>query len=280
MKTHLTLPVMEPNTYVIFPEAAGRYYDEPEHWTVRPADTFGFFNLHYVVSGQGYVEVDGEWKLLQPGDAFLYFPNRSQQYRSSTENPWDVYWMHFYGDALPEILTRQGFRRTLLWSTNGTKGLQETWNRLLSEIEHNKLLRPSVLSMLSYGILAEFSAQAVPLLPRRNRDTSQAVLQLLPAMQEAACEPFTLGEWAAKAGCTPFYFCKLFRKVAQMSPMDFIRLCRIRQAKQLLLDDSARPIAEIAQICGYPSVSYFIKRFKEIEGVTPAAYRASFIYRR
>jgi AraC-like DNA-binding protein len=92
-------------------------------------------------------------------------------------------------------------------------------------------------------------------------------------MQDEACQPFELKVWAAKAGVSSYYFCKPFRKATQLTPMEFISLCRIRQAKQLLLEQKKLPITQIALECGYPSVSYFIQRFKKQEGLTPLEYR-------
>jgi AraC-like DNA-binding protein len=264
---------MDPSLYLVFPESVGRYNDFPDHRMDRPAATFPYFNLHYVVSGEGYVEDDGKWRLLHAGDAFLYFPDRSQQYRSSEENPWDIYWMHFYGDRLEEILTERGFRSSVVWSSKTADLLCENIQKLFHEIENTKLMRPSVLSMLAYGVLTEFMTQAVPHHSRRARDSARSVTELLPSMQDAACEPFSLEAWAAKAEISTYYFCKSFRKATQMTPMEFITLYRIRHAKQMLLDDPNRPVHLVSEACGYPSVSYFIKRFKQLEGMTPSAYR-------
>jgi AraC-like DNA-binding protein len=55
--------------------------------------------------------------------------------------------------------------------------------------------------------------------------------------------------------------------------MDFITLCRLQAAKQWLLERKETTIREIAMDAGYPSVSYFNRRFLQHEGVTPTAYR-------
>ena len=125
MRTHLTLPLMESKLFLIFPESTGRYMDEPDHKLERLAHNTPHFNLHYVKSGEGFVEVDGQWEPLYAGDAFLYFPNQHQKYRTSESNPWDVYWLHFYGDRLVEILTEQGFWQSVIWSTRHGKAIQK-----------------------------------------------------------------------------------------------------------------------------------------------------------
>ncbi|MFC5532611.1 helix-turn-helix transcriptional regulator [Cohnella yongneupensis] len=273
MRIHCTLPTMEPSPYVILPESVGRYSAMPEHYAYRASGALPFFNLHVVASGEGYVEEDGERRLLQAGDAFFYFPNETQKYGSSEHEPWDVYWIHFYGTLIPELLTQQGFRGSTVWSIHRPERLLYHFESLMQEAQEGTLLRPAALSSLTYGILAEFIAEAVPYRARRATNSDADLAVLVPAMQRAACEPFSLERWASEANVSTHYFCKLFRRNMQMSPMDFITLCRIRRAKQLLLDDPEQSVQQVADACGYPSASYFIKRFKEKEGVTPAAYR-------
>ena len=53
---------------------------------------------------------------------------------------------------------------------------------------------------------------------------------------------------------------------------DYLIYLRIEYAKELLLKEEL-PVAEICQRVGYGNVSYFIKLFKEMTGVTPAKYR-------
>jgi AraC-like DNA-binding protein len=92
-------------------------------------------------------------------------------------------------------------------------------------------------------------------------------------MQQEAAEPFILEQWSERAGVSPHYFCKLFRSAMEMTPMDFITRCRLQMAKQWLLERKDTNIGQIAADVGYPSVSYFNKRFMEHEGMTPTVYR-------
>ena len=53
---------------------------------------------------------------------------------------------------------------------------------------------------------------------------------------------------------------------------DYLIYLRIEYAKVLLKHENI-PVAELCQKVGYGNVSYFIKLFREITGVTPAKYR-------
>lgn len=42
----------------------------------------------------------------------------------------------------------------------------------------------------------------------------------------------------------------------------------------ILLDDSSLSVSDIAVSCGFDNISYFIRKFKEYQGVTPKQYRS------
>lgn len=63
-----------------------------------------------------------------------------------------------------------------------------------------------------------------------------------------------------------------FREVLKMSVCDYITRVRLNQSKLLL--NGNRPIAEIADLCGFSSASHYISVFVQYNDVTPAAFRA------
>jgi len=271
----LTLPDIP---YFVFPESVGQYTDFPDHTVTREAGALNNFNIHYVAAGRGVVEVDGTAYELQRGQAVLYFPLQQQRYYSSEAEPWDIRWVHFYGKNLHSYMIERGFHKNRLWSLRQPGLWEEAHLTLLAEAEAHKMLRPALLSTLTYGVIAEFVQQAVPLTAARSGGTAESrVLGLLPLMQQEATKPFVLREWAERAGVSPHYFCKLFRGAVEMSPMDFITQSRLQLAKQWLLERFDANIGDIAVDAGYPSVSYFNKRFLEHEGMTPTEYRKLFL---
>ncbi|MHA7962559.1 helix-turn-helix transcriptional regulator [Paenibacillus sp. CAU 1782] len=266
----LTLPT---SPYFCMPESVGLYHRWSEHTVSRNADAMNNFNIHFISSGKGYVEQDGITYTLGPGDAFLYFPLQQQRYYSSKEEPWDIHWVHFYGDSLFDFMLKRELHLSRIWSIRQPELWMEAHEELLAEAEQNRMLRPHRLSTLTYALLTLFVEQAVPKASGKTSSSGGRILELLPVMQQEATEPFLLERWSDLAGVTPHYFCKLFRQVMEMTPMDFITRCRLQTAKQWLLERQSLTIGDIAREAGYPSVSYFNKRFMEHEGMTPSAYR-------
>jgi AraC-like DNA-binding protein len=270
------LPTLNDHDYMVLPESIGWYRNAPEHEVDRKVGTLNNFSIHFVLSGSGFVEIEGKQFSLKRGDAFLYFPMQEQRYYSSKNDPWDIRWVHFYGSILNQFLSERGFHRYSLWNVQHIRPLEEAHEQLLIEAEKNSFLHLSRLSTLTYTFLMEFITSTVPRTSDRRQELDDRIHPLLPLMQRKACEPFELEYWAEQAGVSTYYFCRLFKRATQMTPMAFITLCRLQMSKQWLLDNKEMTIKEIAFKAGYPSISYFNKRFLEQEGKTPTEYRQLF----
>lgn len=73
-------------------------------------------------------------------------------------------------------------------------------------------------------------------------------------------------------GLNPSYLSQLFRGISGGTFSDYLSSCRIRYAKQILAGTEF-PIKQIALLCGYSAEVYFIRRFREIVGLSPGRYR-------
>lgn len=77
---------------------------------------------------------------------------------------------------------------------------------------------------------------------------------------------------AAQAGISPAAFARFFRREVGKSFVDFVNDARCSWAA-LLLFKGRESIAEIAQGCGYGSLSNFGEQFRRRYGVSPREYR-------
>lgn len=65
---------------------------------------------------------------------------------------------------------------------------------------------------------------------------------------------------------------RIFSQYVHYRPMEYVQRRRITLAAELLRT-THRQVTDIALECGFSSVSYFIKQFKNIVGCTPTGYR-------
>jgi len=91
-------------------------------------------------------------------------------------------------------------------------------------------------------------------------------------IEREAHRPLTLAALAREAAMSPFHFLRTFRRVAGMTPHQFILRLRLhRAALRLRLDDE--PITAIAYDAGFNDLSTFNRRFRRLMGVSPSAFR-------
>jgi len=67
-------------------------------------------------------------------------------------------------------------------------------------------------------------------------------------------------------------FCRFFKKLVRKTPVEYINSFRIRKAAELL-ELGSRKLLDISLEVGFENPSYFIKRFRQEMGCTPAEYR-------
>lgn len=68
------------------------------------------------------------------------------------------------------------------------------------------------------------------------------------------------------------YFSRVFKLITGMSCCDYINNFRIKKS-EILLFITNMSISEVGMAVGFDSTSYFIKKFKEINGISPQKFR-------
>ena len=99
---------------------------------------------------------------------------------------------------------------------------------------------------------------------------------LLAYIQEHYTEKITLSMLAQEFHLSEKYISWYFKEHFYIGFMQYVSHLRMTKAKHLLYS-TEYPVTEIAFSCGYPSVNFFIRSFKDLYGITPLQYRKSII---
>jgi len=91
-------------------------------------------------------------------------------------------------------------------------------------------------------------------------------------------QPLSSAEAAACLGMSPSQFSRFFRRATGNNYTDFVNRIRVNQACQLLMGTD-RQVTHICYEVGFNNVANFNRRFLEIKGVTPSAYRRQAVAR-
>ncbi len=84
----------------------------------------------------------------------------------------------------------------------------------------------------------------------------------------------TLEEMAAAVDFSEKYFCKFFKELTDLRPMEFLNMFRI-EAAAIALAISTDSINEVAARCGFKDPCYFTKLFRRFKGASPRDFRES-----
>lgn len=85
-------------------------------------------------------------------------------------------------------------------------------------------------------------------------------------------KPITLADIARAAGLSPMHFAAKFRAATGHKPHDYLQLCRIERAKDLLAEGN-RSLIDIAMEVGFRTQAHFTTVFKRFAGRTPHSWR-------
>lgn len=102
---------------------------------------------------------------------------------------------------------------------------------------------------------------------------NEFIRKALQYMHKSISNP-SLGirEVAEHVHLSPSYFSALFKDAMNVTFSDYMIHNRIELAKQLLRETD-RKVYEIAEAAGFNSSKYFVKAFRNLEGVTPKQFR-------
>ncbi|WP_115995826.1 AraC family transcriptional regulator [Cohnella lupini] len=272
MRLHYYLPKPGFGRYAVFPESCGHYEREPEHGEHRPKGLSTYYVVHLLFEGKGTVTHNGNTTELQPGQGFLYAPGEQQKYGSDRKEPWAVDWIHFYGAGADALLEGRGRGEPWLFTFGRQERIRSLTDNLLRLSSVYESGNETKISALLYELLIELlrSSEAVSAAP--GLDYQERMRKTADEMSERCEEAWDLERMARRAGYSPTYFCRLFQRVLGRSPASFLQEARIARAKKLLVLGGLT-VKKIAEQSGFNQSSYFIRRFKEREGLTPEQYR-------
>lgn len=96
-------------------------------------------------------------------------------------------------------------------------------------------------------------------------------------IEEHYQDKISVTDLAEQLFLSPNYLSSLFKKHTGSSISEYITLCRIRKAKELMAESNALKSYEVADLVGYSDYEHFRKVFKKYVGINPAKYRSEVI---
>lgn len=122
------------------------------------------------------------------------------------------------------------------------------------------------------GIIREKQNSEIEEMENGNHTQDVVYQKMIPFIKKNLNKTFSVTDIASYIALNPQYTMRLFKKTTGLSILEYVTKERIEQAKRLL-ETTQYNNDIIAEKIGYVSVSYFIRQFKKVCGVTPREYK-------
>ncbi|MBP0018716.1 MAG: helix-turn-helix transcriptional regulator [Cyanobacteria bacterium SBLK] len=146
---------------------------------------------------------------------------------------------------------------------------------LLAEFQQestSSLYIDSLANVLAVNLLKQYAAIAPKVPVYEGGLPPYQLRQILDYIDAHLDSEIKLEDLARLPDMSQFHFSRLFKQSLGITPHQYLIQQRIERAKELL-KQTERSIADIALECGFNSHSHLGKRFRQLTGVTPKAYR-------
>jgi len=249
-----------------------RLISRPKLPTWRPRGRIDY-QILYIANGKAHFYFnENEDTIVTAGNMVLYRPKEMQRYIYYVEDKTEVYWVHFTGSQVKQILKKYGFPSTgHIIPSGASPGYQKIFRQIIKELQ---LCRPHYEEFLSILLMQIF------ILTYRNSKSSKSINKYVQNEIENAASYFNehynqninIAKYAASKNMSTSWFIHNFKLYTGYTPLNYILNIRITNA-QSLLETTRYNITEIAAIIGYDNPLYFSRLFKKQTGLSPSGYR-------
>lgn len=251
-----------------------RLSEHPRLPTYRPKGRMDF-QIIYITAGCGHFHFDNpENETIVPaGNIVLFRPKELQKYEYYGKDKTAVYWVHFTGSDVRNILRKYGFadgRRVFAVGT--LPEYEQIFKRMITELQRCQDHYEEVLSMQLRHLLIIFQRELAREHVMKNDYLDREMNTAMLYFGENYNRDISIEDYAASRGMSVSWFIRSFKKYTGTTPMQFIVNARINNA-QLLLETTSYSINEISKIVGYENQLYFSRLFHKIKGYSPRDYR-------
>lgn len=221
----------------------------------------------------GRLVIDGRLHVLRPGSLFVCRPGQLLELTNYSGHPLELLLLHFtavFPSANDPAAASAGREPELPFPAEASIASAATVGHLFGAIVASwNDGSPSSRLRCEAGLLELLSLA----LAWREQMTEMALEAARLELERHYARDLTVDELARIAGLSRFHFMRLFKERYGRGVMEYRTDLRLREAKRLMSEPGARPLADIVSRIGYRSESHFSNLFKKQTGIAPAVYQ-------
>ena len=234
------------------------------------------YQILYVANGKTHFWFDGKEEIVSEGHMVLYKPEEIQKYVYYLEDNPEVFWIHFTGSDVKNILAYHGISLDEhVFYCGVLPDYKALFRKIIQELQLCRYGYEDYIASLFNDILL--------LVDRQQHEQKKATGNVQEQIERAAAyfnenynTKISIDDYAESLHISTNWFIHNFKQYAGMSPAQYILSLRMVNA-QSLLERTTYNIKEISEIVGYENPLYFSRVFKKEIGKSPAQYRKEMI---
>ena len=234
------------------------------------------YQILYVANGKTHFWFDGKEEIVSAGHMVLYKPEEIQKYVYYLEDNPEVFWIHFTGSDVKNILAYHGISLDEhVFYCGVLPDYKALFRKIIQELQLCRYGYEDYIASLFNDILL--------LVDRQQHEQKKATGNVQEQIERAAAyfnenynTKISIDDYAESLHISTNWYIHNFKQSAGMSPAQYILSLRMVNA-QSLLERTTYNIKEISEIVGYENPLYFSRVFKKEIGKSPTQYRKEMI---
>lgn len=227
--------------------------------------------LYFVLEGQGCFHIQGQPRPVAGGDLMIVGPGVEYAKTDDESDPLSCVVLGVEGSSV--LLTPAAG-----WTAATLPDLLEELHPLLGAIVEEsgrkqpgyQLVCQNLLEVVLVRLSRRLRLELAPLSGERKSSRECALVRL--HIDAHFKESITLDQLAALAHMNKYYLVHSFTREYGVSPISYLISRRIQESRRLL-ESTGHSLAQISNMLGFSSPSYFSQTFRRQMGVSPLEYR-------
>jgi AraC-type DNA-binding domain-containing proteins len=240
-----------------------------------------FFQVVFVFNGEGIICVDGVERKTEINQLYIIRPFVKHMISASSGKPLNTVELKFY---CSDEYTNQMLHILPQFIEKADSNIRGVFVGIIEEIKgknsYFKEIIKSQLSQIFYyvyrGCTNQFNNQTSEEMFQKGSEKhivkSEVVQEAIRYINENYSSEIKLNDLAEHVHLNPGYFCSVFKEEYGISPIHYLQMIRLENAKNMLAN-SNQSITDIANQVGFQSIHYFSRFFKANVGLTPNDFR-------